>query len=59
MLFMSDYEKLYHKTFNAMTDAERLMQQAAKILRMVQLECEDIYMEMESKSQSNAPSNDK
>ena len=56
---MSDYEKLYHKTFNAMTDAERLMQQAAKILRMVQLECEDIYMEMESKSQSNAPSNDK
>lgn len=40
---MADYKKLYHKVFNAVTDAEALVSQAAHILRTVQQECEDIY----------------
>jgi|GEM_PF-3580268 len=34
---MPDYKKLYHKTFNAITDAERLLEHAAKILRATQM----------------------
>ena len=42
---MADYQKLYHKTFNAVTDAERLLEQASMLLKTVQQECEDLYIE--------------
>jgi hypothetical protein len=42
---MHDYEKLYHKAYNAITDAERIINQAMEILREVQQECEEIYIE--------------
>jgi len=42
---MPDYEKLYHKTYNAITDAERLIETAAAILRSVQQACEELYIE--------------
>ena len=42
---MPDYEKLYHKTFNAITDVERLLEKANAILQAIQQECEDIYSE--------------
>ena len=46
---MPDYEKLYHKTFNAITDVERLLEQAKTILQTIQQECEDIYAETDDK----------
>jgi hypothetical protein len=42
---LADCKKMYHKIFNAMTDAETLVSQAARIMRTVQLECEDMYIE--------------
>jgi len=44
-VIMPDYEKLYHKTYNAITDAERLIETAANMLRIVQQQCEKIYIE--------------
>jgi len=41
---MTDYEKLYFKTFNAMTDAQRLIQATIALLRKAQQECEEIYI---------------
>ena len=40
---MPNYKKLYHKAYNAMTDAERLVDKAASMLRTAQQECEEIY----------------
>lgn len=51
---MPDYEKLYHKTYNAITDAERLIESASILLRMTQQECENLYVES-----SDSPSEDK
>ena len=42
---MPDYKKMYHKAFNAITDAERMIETAAVMLRIVQQECEEIYSE--------------
>ena len=42
---MLDYKKLYYKTFNAITDAERLVETAAAMLRTAQQECEEIHIE--------------
>jgi len=42
---MADYKKLYHKTYNAITDVERLIETAATILRLTQQECEELYVE--------------
>lgn len=42
---MPDYKKLYHKTFNALTDAESLLQQASAIIQKTQQECEELYLE--------------
>jgi len=36
---------MYHKMFNAVTDAEQLVSQAARIIRAAQLECEEMYTE--------------
>lgn len=44
---MPDYKKLYHKTFNAITDAERLILQASCLLKTIQQECEEIVIESE------------
>ena len=44
---MPDYKKLYHKAYNAMTDAERMVDKAATMLRAAQQECEEIYAEAE------------
>jgi len=56
--FMPDYEKLYHETFNAVTDAERLLGQAIKILRVAQLECEESYIESDEPP-NESPSDNK
>ena len=42
---MADYRKLYYKMFNAVTDAEKLVSQAACMMRTVQRECEETYMD--------------
>ena len=42
---MPDYQKLYHKTSNMITDVERLLEKAAVKLRNVQRECEEIYIQ--------------
>ena len=44
---MPDYQSMYHKTYNAITDAERLIDQAKEILRTTQQECEKMYIETE------------
>jgi hypothetical protein len=41
---VADYKKLYYKMFNAATDAEKLISQAACIMRTAQQECEETYM---------------
>lgn len=41
---MADYRKMYHKAFNALTDSEQLISQAARIMRAAQIECEEIYV---------------
>jgi len=40
---LADYKRMYHKMFNAVTDAEQLASQATRILRGAQLECEEMY----------------
>ena len=40
---MADYKKMYHKMFNAVTDAEQLASRATRMLRNAQLECEEMY----------------
>lgn len=42
---MADYKKLYYKMFNAATDAEKLISQAACIVHTAQQECEETYMD--------------
>lgn len=42
---MADYKGLYHKIFNTVTDAERLVSQAAVMMRTAQRECEELYVE--------------
>jgi hypothetical protein len=42
---VADYRKLYYKMFNAVTDAEKLVSQAACMMRTVQRECEETYMD--------------
>ena len=42
---MADYKKLYYKMFNAATDAEKLISQAAGLMRTAQQECEETYMD--------------
>lgn len=42
---MLDYKEMYHKTFNAISDAERLIEQAVMLLKATQQECEDIVIE--------------
>jgi len=41
--YLADYKKMYHKMFNAVTDAEQLVSQAARVMRAAQLECEETY----------------
>ena len=48
---MPDYEKMYKKAFNALTDAEariavaeRRLSEAVAIIWEAQLECEEIYI---------------
>lgn len=40
-----DYRMLYHKIFNTVTDAEKLVTQAATIMQTAQWECEELYLE--------------
>ena len=42
---MANYKKLYHKAFNAISEAERLVEAAAAMLRLAQQECEELYVE--------------
>ena len=42
---MPNYKKLYHKAYNAITYAERLVDKAATLLRTTQQECENIYVD--------------
>ncbi len=42
---MADYRKLYHKAFNALTDAEQLVSQAGRMMRAAQQECEEMFVE--------------
>lgn len=42
---MADYKKPYYKMFNAVTDAEKLVSQVACMMRTVQQECEETYMD--------------
>jgi hypothetical protein len=42
---LADYKKLYHKLFNAATDAEILVTQAGRLIRTAQQECEEMYIE--------------
>jgi hypothetical protein len=36
---------MYHKMFNAVTDAEQLVSQADRMMRAAQQECEEMYTE--------------
>ncbi len=42
---MADYRKMYHKAFNALTDAEQLVSQAGRMMRSAQQECEEMFVE--------------
>lgn len=42
---MPDYKALYHKAFNAITDAERLILQASILLQQTQIDCEEIVLD--------------
>ena len=42
---MADYRKLYHKAFNALTDAELLVSQSGRMMRSAQQECEELFVE--------------
>ncbi|MCL2401711.1 MAG: hypothetical protein FWC90_03600 [Oscillospiraceae bacterium] len=41
---MPNYEKMYTEAFNALTDAERMITQAAKIIKTAQQQCEEIFL---------------
>jgi len=43
-IILVNYEELYHKAFNAITDAERQISIALHVLRKIQKECEEIYI---------------
>ena len=47
---MPNYKKLYHKAYNAMTDAERLVDKAVTVLRAAQQECEETYVDADDTS---------
>ena len=47
MINLADYRALYHKMFNTVTDAERLVTQAASMMRTAQQECEESYLQEE------------
>lgn len=60
---MPDYKTMYHTTFNAITDAERLVSQAAAILQTAQQKTEDLLVEaddtpIELKTKDDLPKND-
>jgi len=42
---MTDYEKMYKQAFNALTDAQRLMDEASALIREAQRSCEEIFIE--------------
>ncbi len=42
---MADFRKMYHKAFNALTDAEQLVSQAGRMMRAAQQECEEMFVE--------------
>lgn len=42
---MADYKIMYNKIFNAVTDAERQLEIVTDMLRTVQQECEEIFMQ--------------
>ena len=42
---MPDYKTMYHATFNAITDAERLVSEASEILKKAQQTTEDLFVE--------------
>ena len=56
---MPDYKKLYYRTFNAITDAERLVKQAFLILATIQQQCENTVIEAEDAPISLADATDK
>ncbi len=47
VIFVADYRKLYHKAFNALTDAVQLVSQAGRMMRAAQQECEEMFVEAE------------
>ncbi len=42
---MPNYKTMYYKTFNAITDAQQLIEQASALLKDAQQECEDLVIE--------------
>ena len=48
---MPDYEKMYKKAFNALTEAEKLTAKAATLIQQAQLACEEIYIATTEDSQ--------
>jgi len=53
---MADYKTMYHKIFNAATDAGRFMEKAEIIMKAAQIECEEIYTEADN-TPLNLPDN--
>ena len=47
---MPDYEKLYKKAFNALTEAERRISEAAQLIQEAQKTCEEIFIQTTEKS---------
>jgi len=41
---MPNYEKMYKEAFNALTNAERMINQASKIIKEAQQKCEEIFV---------------
>ncbi|MCL2408333.1 MAG: hypothetical protein FWC96_01790 [Oscillospiraceae bacterium] len=41
---MPNYEKMYKIAFNALTNAERALAQAAKVIREAQQTCEETFL---------------
>lgn len=54
---MASYKTMYLKMFNAVTDIEQQLQQIAATLRLVQQECEEMYMNTDNRLIS-LPAND-
>jgi len=42
---MADYEKMYKLAFNALTDAQRLIDEANTLIREAQQACEEIFID--------------